>query len=169
MSEVLDSDLECVLVTEDQLGEGVSDEDYVDIGCIYDAGEGRIVGRDHHYGIGSVAALARADLRHRHLTCHLQTSSRPAHVAAGGRSAVVSSCGEDAQEMVPRAASADFYHVARDVDVAPGCLGEFAEIDTGKPLGRQSRAESEGDVDELLVLTDGALGFRLASQVLRDT
>ena len=91
VGEILDSDLESVLQAEDQLSETIPDEDDVDIGSVHNAGKGRIIGSDHHDGARSPAALAGADIRYCHFSCHFRTSSRPAPWAAGGQSAVVGS------------------------------------------------------------------------------
>ena len=168
MGEVVDPDVQGVVLAEHDFGKGVADKDDVDAGGVHHPGEGRVVSGDHHDRLGSPAAFARAYLRHRHCSCHFRTSSRPAHSAAGGQSAVGTSRGENAQEMVPGASGADFDQITRHFGTFACRLGEHAHVGHRQAAWGQAGAEREHDVDELLLLADGAFGVGVPTEVLRD-
>ena len=89
--------------------------------------------------------------------------------AAGGQSAVITSWGENAQEVVPSTSGANFDHIASHVGGRGACLApELAKVSQREPAWREAWAECECHVHEPFVLADRTFGFRFAPEVLRD-
>jgi hypothetical protein len=57
VGKVIDADMQGVLLAEDDLGEGVPDEDYINSSSIHDAGKRSVVGGDHDDRVAAPAAF----------------------------------------------------------------------------------------------------------------
>jgi hypothetical protein len=73
----------------------------------------------------------------------------------------MASWGEHTQEVIPGTARAYLDQVTRHFGALADSLGKCPEVGQRQPTGGKARAKSEGDMDELLVFANGALGVGL--------